>query len=83
MHVLDGLERHGQRLDYPASYSVGQVIDEDPGMCDFARLFGPAKGAVALDCDGDRFRGWKFRLTSGMAIKDTEPCQLFDGLIIY
>jgi hypothetical protein len=65
------------------AYSIGQVIDQDPDACDFTRVFGPAKGAVAMDCQGERFNGWKIGVTSAIAIKDTEPCQLFDGLIVY
>jgi hypothetical protein len=65
------------------AFSIGQVIDQDPGRCDFTKAFGPVEGAVAVECDGKRFNGWKIGLTSAMAIKNTEPCQLFDGLIVY
>ena len=65
------------------AFSVGQIIDGDPKVCHFTKVFGPADGAVAVDCDFERFKGWKIGLTSAIAIKDTEPCQLFDGLIVY
>ena len=65
------------------AFSIGQVIDEELRVCDFTRVFGPAEGAVAVDCDCERFKGWKIGVTSAIAIKETEPCQLFDGLIVY
>ena len=64
-------------------FTIGQAIDKDPSACDFTREFGPINGSVALDIDCDRYKGWKIWVNSGIAIKYTEPCQLFDGLIVY
>ena len=64
------------------AFSIGQLIDENPNGCDFTKEFGPIEGSVAIDCD-DRFSRWKIGIAADIAIKDTEPCQLFDGLIVY
>ena len=64
------------------AFSIGQLIDEDPSECDFTKTFSPIKGSVAIDCT-ERFSDWKIGVSSAIAIKNTEPCQLFDGLIIY
>jgi hypothetical protein len=65
------------------AFSIGQIIDEVPNNCDFTKEFGPMKGAVAFDCDNEKFKDWKISVTSAIAIKDTKPCDLFDGLIVY
>ena len=64
------------------AFSIGQLIDEDPSECDFTKTYGPIKGSVAIDCN-EGFSEWKIGVTTKIAIKKTEPCQLFDGLIIY
>ena len=63
-------------------FSIGQLIDENPGECDFTRRFAYMNGSVAMDCDNS-FREWKIGITSVMAIKPTEPCELVDGVIVY
>ena len=65
-----------------SAFSIGQLIDENSSECDFTRRFSHMDGTVAMDCD-DSFRGWKIGLTSAMAIKPTEPCELVDGIIVY
>jgi hypothetical protein len=65
-----------------SAFSIGQLIGEDPSECDFTRRFSQMDGSVAMDCDNS-FRGWKIGLTSAMAIKPTEPCELVDGVIVY
>ena len=64
------------------AFSIGQLIDEDPDKCDFTKTYGPIEGSIALDCTEGFFR-WKIGVSSKIAIKTTEPCQLFDGLILY
>ncbi len=64
------------------AFSIGQLVDEDPNECDFTRTFGLIKDSVALDCT-EGFSDWKIGVTSKIAIKNTEPCKLFDGLIVY
>ena len=64
------------------AFSIGQLIDEDADQCDFTKTYGPAKGSITLDCT-ERFSELKIGVTSKIAIKNTEPCQLFDGLIVY
>jgi hypothetical protein len=63
-------------------FSIGQLIDEDPGECDFTKEFGPIESSVAIDCT-EGFSDWKIGVASSIAIKPTEPCQLCDGLIVY
>jgi len=63
-------------------FSIGQLIDEDPDECDFTKTFGPIHSSVAIDCT-ERFTEWKIGVASKIAIQKTEPCQLFDGLIVY
>ena len=63
-------------------WSVGQAIDEDPDECDFTRVFGALPGAVAFDLD-DKCRGWKFGLSSSIAILPAESFELVDGMIVY
>ena len=63
-------------------WSVGQVIDKDPGNCDFTQVFGYLPGAVALDVD-DKVKNWKMGLTSSIAILPAESFELVDGLIVY
>jgi hypothetical protein len=64
------------------AFSIGQLIDEDPDKCDFTKTYGAVEGSIALDCT-ERFFRWKIGVASKIAIKNTEPCQLFDGLIVY
>ena len=64
------------------TFSIGQLIDEDPDECDFTKTYGPIKGSIALDCT-EGFSEWKIGVASKSAIKKMEPCQLFDGLIVY
>ena len=63
-------------------WSVGQIIDEDPDTCDFTQVLGQAPGTVAVDLD-DMVQGWKLGFTSTMAIFQTEPFALVDGVIVY
>jgi len=65
------------------SYSIGQLIDEDPDKCVFTKTYGPVKGSIALDCTEGFSKDWKIGVTLKIAIKNTEPCLLFDGLIVY
>ena len=64
------------------AFSIGQLIDEDPDKCDFTKTYSPVEGSIALDCT-EGFSKWKIGVASKIAIKNTEPCQLFDGLIVY
>ena len=64
------------------AFSIGQLIDEDPDKCDFTKTYGAVEGSIALDCT-EGFSQWKIGVASKIAIKHTEPCQLFDGLIVY
>ena len=63
-------------------FSIGQCIDEDPIECDFTRSHSGIEGAVALECD-NHFDGWKIGITSASAIKQSQPSELFDGIIVY
>jgi len=63
-------------------FSISQLIDENPEECDFTDVFGSIDGSVVIDCDR-RFDGWKFGLSSIIAIKPTETCDLVDGIIVY
>ena len=63
-------------------FFVGQVIGEAIYEDDFAELFGPIKGAVALDLD-ERYAGWKLSSTQTHAIKPAEVWELLDGLVVY
>ena len=65
-----------------SAFSIGQLIDQDPAECDFTRRFTRTDGSVSMDCD-DSFIGWKIGLTSALAIKPTESCELVDGVIVY
>jgi len=64
------------------AFSMGQLIDEDPDESDLTNTYGPIQGWVAIDCT-KRFSDWKIGVTSKIAIKKTDPCRLFDGLIDY
>jgi len=64
------------------AFSISQFIDENPDESDLTKTFGPIQGSVAIDCT-ERFSDWKIGVTSKIAVKNTEPCQLFDGLIVY
>jgi hypothetical protein len=64
-------------------FSIGQLIDEDPGECDFTKTYGPIEGSVALDCSNGFSKDWKIGVASKIAVKNTEPCRLFNGLIVY
>ena len=63
-------------------WSIAQLIDEDPGQCDFDRKFSPLPGAVALDLD-HRYHGWKFSLAAIINIYPAESYELVDGVIVY
>jgi len=63
-------------------WSVGQVIDGDPGNCDFTQVFSPLPDAVALDLD-NICQGWKLGFTARLAIVPAECFELVDGLIVY
>ncbi|OEU78258.1 MAG: hypothetical protein BA873_06115 [Desulfobulbaceae bacterium C00003063] len=63
-------------------FSISQLIDENPEECDFTEVFGSIDGSVVINCDR-RFDGWKFGLSSIIAIKPTAICDLVDGIIIY
>jgi len=63
-------------------FSISQLIDENPEECDFTDVFGPVDGSVVIDCD-HKFDGWKFGLSSIIAIKPTKTCDLVDGIIVY
>ena len=63
-------------------FTISQLIDENPKECDFTAVFGPVDGSVVIDCD-HKFDGWKFGLSSSIAIKPTAICDLVDGIIIY
>ena len=63
-------------------FSISQLIDENPEKCDFTDVFGPVDGSVVIDCD-HKFDGWKFGLSSIIAIKPTKTCDLVDGIIVY
>jgi len=65
------------------AFSIGQLIDEDPDQCDFTKTYGPVKGSIALDCTEGFSKDWKIWVALKIAIKKPEPCQLFDGLIVY
>ena len=64
------------------TFSIGQLIDENPDECYFTRRFSHMDGSVAMDCD-DRFHGWKIGISSALAIKPTVPYELVDGVIVY
>ena len=63
-------------------FSISQIIDENPKECDFTEVFASIDGSVVIDCDR-KFDGWNFGLTSILAIKPTETCDLVDGIIVY
>jgi len=63
-------------------FTISQLIDENPEECDFTAVFGPVDGSVVIDCD-HKFDGWKFGLSSIIAIKPTKTCDLVDGIIVY
>jgi len=63
-------------------FSISQLINENPKECDFTEVYASIAGSVVFDCDR-RFDGWKFGLTSDMAIKPTKTCDLVDGIIVY
>jgi hypothetical protein len=63
-------------------FTISQLIDENPKECDFTAVFGPVDGSVVIDCD-HKFDGWKFGLSSSIAIKPTAICDLVDGIIVY
>ena len=63
-------------------WSVGQLIRGNPDECDFTKRFSALPDEVALDLD-ERYRGWKFGLTSSSAIIPAECFELVDGLIVY
>jgi hypothetical protein len=63
-------------------WSVGQLIQQNPGECDFTQKFSSLPGAVALDLD-DRYKGWKFGLTAPIAILPAECFELVDGVIVF
>ena len=66
----------------PEELAISQLIDENLKECDFTDVFGPVDGSVVIDCDR-RFDGWKFGLSSIIAIKPTATCDLVDGIIVY
>jgi hypothetical protein len=63
-------------------YSIGQLIDENHDGCDFTRRFAHKDGSVVMDCD-DSFHGWKIGIASALALKQTVPYELVDGVIVY
>jgi uncharacterized iron-regulated protein len=63
-------------------FTISQLIDENPEECDFTGVFGQIAGSVVVDCD-HKFDGWKFGLSSIIAIKPTKTCDLVDGIIVY
>ena len=63
-------------------WSVGQLINENPGECDFFRSYSSLPGSVALDVD-ERHRGWKLQYQYNIAILPVECFELVDGVIVY
>lgn len=63
-------------------WSVGQLIHQNPGECDFTKKYSSLPGAVALDLD-DHYRGWKLGITAPIAITPAECFELVDGVIVY
>ena len=59
-------------------FFIGQVIDEDPADCDFARQLGPIRGAVAVDFD-QRFASWRIGWLYDIEIKLPEICEFVDA----
>ncbi len=43
-------------------FTIGYLIDENPGECDFTSRFAHMDGSVAMDCDNS-FRGWNLGIT--------------------
>jgi hypothetical protein len=69
-------------VDRPTFRESG-ATGRDQRAFDVTNVFGPAEGAVALDCAGKRFFDWKIGLICAIVLKETEFSRLFDGLIIY
>ncbi len=63
-------------------FSIAQVINTNPDECDFTKAFGTIDGSVAIDCTQE-FDGWKLGILSVIAIKETDPHEVFDGEIVY
>jgi hypothetical protein len=63
-------------------WSVGQLIHQNPGECDFSQKFSSQSGAVAWDLD-DRYRGWKLGIIAQIAIIPADCFELLDGIIVY
>jgi len=96
LHILKILQWQGQTASKHLSvreyikrkrpgtklFSVGQAIGESGQYCDFTKIFGPLPGAVAFDL-GYQYKGWKFGITSDMAIEPAECFEIMDGLIVY
>ena len=63
-------------------FSIAQVIDGNPEQCDFTKKFSALPGTAAFDCS-ERFKDWKLGVLAPIAIKETEACDAFDGVIVY
>lgn len=63
-------------------FSISQLIGNNPDVCDFTKAFTSLTGAVAFDCS-EKFQGWEIGSLTAIAIKETEPCDAFDGVIVY
>lgn len=85
-HVISKYKAIGEYLSkmFPGirMFFIGQVIDSNSKECDFTKTFAPIDGIVAFDCT-KKFAGWKLGILSLIAIKETEPYDAFDGLIVY
>ena len=63
-------------------FSIAQVIDEDPEECDFTKEFSALPGVVALDCSV-KYQERNLGVLAPIAIKETAPCDAFEGVIVY